>query len=138
IALYMETLRNPDEFRRVAMKARAAGKRIVAFKVGRSESGARSAVSHTGAMAGADRMYDALFQQVGITRVNQFADLLNVPLGLSVKRPLRGKRVAILTSTGGAATLVADSLGLAGFDTPAPDAATAKQLNSIQEHKQSA
>jgi acyl-CoA synthetase (NDP forming) len=138
IALYMESLRNPDKFRRVAGKAQDAGKPIVVFKVGRSESGARSAVSHTGALAGSDRMYDALFNEAGIVRVREFADLLSVPLSLSVKRRLRGNRVAILTSTGGAGTLVADSLGLAGFDTPAPDAATAEQLRSLQDDKQSA
>lgn len=138
IALYMESLRNPDKFRRVARKAQDAGKPIVVFKVGRSESGARSAISHTGALAGSDRMYDALFNEAGIVRVKEFADLLSVPLSLSVKRRLRGNRIAILTSTGGAGTLVADSLGLAGFETPAPDVATAKQLRSLQDDKQSA
>ncbi|NYT35951.1 CoA-binding protein [Allopusillimonas soli] len=137
IALYMETLRDPVRFRRVAARARAAGKPIVAFKIGRSESGARSAVSHTGAMSGADRMYEALFSDAGIWRVYDFADLLNVPAALAVGRKLRGKRVAILTSTGGAGTLVADSLGLAGFETPVPDAATSERLRSIQ-HTQSA
>ena len=138
IALYMETLRNPERFRTVARKAREAGKPLVVFKVGRSEAGARSAVSHTGAMAGSDKMYEALFKEVGIIRVREFAELLSVPLGLSIKRQLRGKRIAILTSTGGAGTLIADSLGLAGFDTPAPDARTAEELRKIPDGEQSA
>ncbi|UHL65236.1 acetate--CoA ligase family protein [Paralcaligenes sp. KSB-10] len=138
IALYMESLRNPDKFRKIAKRARSAGKPIVVFKVGRSESGARSAVSHTGAMAGSDRMYDALFKEAGVIRVQEFADLLSVPLGLSIGRPLKGNRIAILTSTGGAGTLVADSLGLAGFDTPVPDEATAEKLRSIQNGQQAA
>jgi len=133
IALYMEGLRNPEKFRQAALKAARAGKPIVVFKIGRSESGARSAVSHTGAMAGADRMYDALFQQLGIIRAQTFADLLDLPLALSSARQLRGKRVAILTSTGGAGTLVADSLGMAGFDTPAPDESTAARLRDLQQ-----
>src|SRR5271165_3584070 len=57
IAVYMEGLRNPAKFRAAARRAAAAKKPIVVFKVGRSESGARSAVSHTGALSGADRMY---------------------------------------------------------------------------------
>src|SRR3546814_12560269 len=55
IALYIEGLRKPAAFRAAAQRAARLGKPLVAFKVGRSESGARSAVSHTGALAGADR-----------------------------------------------------------------------------------
>jgi acyl-CoA synthetase (NDP forming) len=132
IALYVEAVRRPEPFLAAALRAAAARKPVVAFKVGRSESGARSAVSHTGAMAGSDRMYDALFRRAGIIRAQTFADLLDIPNALSVGRRLEGKRVAILTSTGGAGTLVADSLGMAGFETPAPDAATALRLRTLQ------
>ena len=133
IALYVETIRNVATFRAAALKARAAGKPIVAYKIGRSESGARAAVSHTGALAGADRMYDVLFRQVGVVRADTFADLLDMPAALLTGRSLRGRRVAILTSTGGAGTLVADSLGVCGFEAPAPDAGTAEALRQLQQ-----
>ncbi|MBB2920050.1 acetate--CoA ligase family protein [Cupriavidus alkaliphilus] len=133
IALYVESVRNPDTFRRAALKAARAGKPVVAFKIGRSESGARAAVSHTGALAGADRMYDALFEQVGVIRAQTFSDLLDMPAALATGRKLRGKRIAILTSTGGAGTLVSDSLGVAGFETPAPDEETAAKLRALQK-----
>jgi acyl-CoA synthetase (NDP forming) len=132
IALYVETVRNPQKFRAAALKAARAGKPVVAFKIGRSEAGAKAAVSHTGALAGADRMYDALFRQTGVIRAQTFGDLLDIPVALSTGRVLRGKRVAILTSTGGAGTLVSDSLGVAGFDTPAPDPQTAAALRALQ------
>lgn len=132
IALYIESVRNPDKFRAAARKAALAGKPIVAYKIGRSEAGARAAVSHTGAMAGADRMYDAMFRQLGIIRAQDFSDLLDIPAALATGRVLRGKRVAILTSTGGAGTLVSDSLGVAGFETPAPDQETAAKLRALQ------
>lgn len=132
IALYMEAVRHPERFRAAALRARQAGKPVVAFKIGRSESGARSAVSHTGALAGSDRMYDALFRQTGVIRAGTFADLLDLPNALSVGRSPAGKRVAILTSTGGAGTLVADSLGVAGFETPPPDETTAARLRALQ------
>jgi len=132
IALYIETVRNPAKFRAAALKAARNGKPVVAFKIGRSEAGAKAAVSHTGALAGADRMYDALFKQVGVIRAQTFADLLDIPVALATGRKLRGNRVAILTSTGGAGTLVSDDLGMAGFDTPAPDAATAEALRALQ------
>jgi len=132
IALYLEGLRTPDRFRAAGARAVQVGKPIVAFKVGRSEAGMRSAVSHTGALAGADALYDALFRQLGVIRATTFADLLDIPAALAPRRALGGRRLAIVTSTGGAATLVADSAGLAGFETPAPDAATAQALNALQ------
>lgn len=132
IALYIESVRNPDTFRAAALKAARAGKPIVAFKIGRSEAGAKAAVSHTGALAGADRMYDALFRQVGIIRAQTFGDLLDIPAALAAGRVLRGNRIAILTSTGGAGTLVSDSLGVSGFETPVPDAQTAARLRALQ------
>lgn len=132
IALYVEAIRDPARFRAACLKAARAGKPVVAFKIGRSEAGAQAAVSHTGAMAGADRMYDALFRQVGVIRARTFADLLDIPLALATGRRLEGRRVAVLTSTGGAGTLVSDDLGVAGFETPAPDPATAQALRALQ------
>jgi acyl-CoA synthetase (NDP forming) len=133
IALYVEAVRHPEKFRAAALRAARAGKPVVAFKIGRSEAGAKAAVSHTGAMAGADRMYDALFRQAGVIRAQAFSDLIDIPAALATGRKLQGKRVAILTSTGGAGTLVSDSLGVAGFDTPAPDAETAAALRALQD-----
>lgn len=133
IALYVEAVRNPEKFRAAALRAARAGKPVVAFKIGRSEAGAKAAVSHTGALAGADRMYDALFRQVGVIRAQTFTDLLDIPAALATGRVLRGKRVAILTSTGGAGTLVSDSLGVSGFETPAPDEDTAARLRALQK-----
>ncbi|WP_241067826.1 acetate--CoA ligase family protein [Achromobacter insuavis] len=133
IALYVETIRNPRTFRAAARKAALAGKPIVAFKIGRSESGAQAAASHTGALAGADGMYDALFEEVGIIRAQTFSDLLDIPAALASERKLGGRRVAILTSTGGAGTLVADSLGVAGFSLPVPDAGTGEALRALQK-----
>ena len=131
IAIYVEGLRRPDAFRAAALKAAAAGKPVVAYKVGRSEAGARAAISHTGALAGADRLYDALFRQLGIIRAERFADLLDIPAALASGRRPRGRRVAVLTSTGGAGALLADNLGLAGFDLPAPDEATAARIAAL-------
>ena len=131
IALYLEGLRKPKAFQAAVTRAAAAGKPVVAFKVGRSESGARSAVSHTGALAGSDAAYDALFRQFGVIRAERYSDLLDIPLALAAGRPLKGNRVAIITSTGGSASLLADAAGLAGLETPPPDAATAARLKAL-------
>lgn len=138
IALYVETIRNPAAFRAAARKAAQAGKPIVAFKIGRSESGAQAAASHTGALAGADAMYDALFEEAGIIRAQAFSDLLDIPAALAGGSRLAGRRIAVLTSTGGAGTLVADCLGLAGFALPAPDAPTGAALRALQTGEQAA
>jgi len=132
IVLYIESIRHPEKFRAAALRAKQAGKPIVVYKVGKSEAGIKAAVSHTGALAGTDKMYDALFKQTGIIRANKFSDFLDIPAALSSGRVLKGKRVAILTSTGGAGTLVADSLGEWGFETPVPDEKTAARLRALQ------
>jgi len=132
IALYIEAIRHPQKFRAAALRARLAGKPIVAFKIGRSEAGAQAAISHTGALAGQDTMYDALFRQTGVIRAQRFTDLLDMPSALATGRTLHGRRIAILTSTGGAGTLVSDSLGMAEFETPAPGVETASALRALQ------
>ncbi|MGE3270979.1 MAG: acetate--CoA ligase family protein, partial [Chloroflexota bacterium] len=131
IALYLEGLRDVARFRRAASRAAEIGKPIVAFKVGRSDVGARSASSHTGAMAGSDRVYDALFEQHGVIRAATFTDLLDVSGALAAGRRARGKRLGVLTSTGGAGVLVADACGAMGFDAPPPDQATVEKLASL-------
>ncbi|MBE9604281.1 acetate--CoA ligase family protein [Acetobacteraceae bacterium H6797] len=131
IAVYMEGLRRPEVFKRAARRAAELGKPIVVYKVGRSDSGARAATSHTGALAGADRVYDALFRQYGVIRAESFTDLLDIPAALASGRRMKGDRVAILTSTGGAGTLLADNCGLAGIEVPMPDAVTTQRLATL-------
>jgi acyl-CoA synthetase (NDP forming) len=72
-----------------------------------------------------------LFRRLGVIRAKTFEDLLDILAALAAGRKLTAKRVTILTSTGGAGTIVSDSLGVAGFETPAPDAETAAQLRSL-------
>lgn len=137
IALYLESIRNPQKFITAVQAANKANKPVVVFKVGKSEAGAMAAISHTGALAGSDRMYDALFKHLHVIRAQTFNDLLDIPLALSTNRLLHGKRIGILTTTGGAGTLMADSLGLCDFETPQPEAATANALQALQPKSQS-
>lgn len=131
IALYLEGLRNPGRFRALAQQAAEHGVPIVVHKVGRSDAGARSAVSHTGALAGADELYDALFEQLGVYRTRTFGELIDVPAALASGRRMTGNRLAILTSTGGAGVLVADSCGVLGLETPPPDEPTRQRLAQV-------
>ena len=134
ITLYLEGLRNTKRFKKLAKAAGQAGKHLVVYKVGKSDAGALASASHTGAMAGDDRLYDALFAQSGILRVDRFDDLLDIAMALSIGKKPKGCRVGIVTSTGGAGSLLADRCGLAGLTTPAPSRKTAARLASLLSH----
>lgn len=119
ILLFLETIRRPELFERAARRAHAAGKPIVAYKLGRSEAAAKLATTHTGALAGSDAAADAFFHAIGIVRVDQLETLLEIPPLLLSSRPSATPRraVRIVTTTGGGGAMVVDRLGIAGIAT---------------------
>ena len=127
ILLFLETIRDPGRLARAARTAHAAGKPVVAYKLGRSALGQALARSHTGALAGADAAVDAYFRDCGIVRVDLLETLIEIAPLLRGRRPpdlARPGRVAVVTTTGGGAATVVDRLGLAGIEVvgPRPDA----------------
>jgi len=125
ILLFLETVRDGDALAEAAREAHAAGKPVVAYKLGRSRLGADLARSHTGAMAGEDAALDAYFRDCGIVRVDQLETLIEIAPFLAGRAPpdlSRAPRVAVVTTTGGGAASVVDRLGLAGIETVAPSA----------------
>ncbi|GHO77139.1 acetyl-CoA synthetase [Ktedonobacter sp. SOSP1-85] len=131
IALFLESIRHPDELRRIAAKARARGKPIVALKIGRSETSARTALSHTGAIVGDDKVNDAIFHQLGIMRVHSLEDLL-ITAGLAGNiQPLPGRRMGIVTPSGGACDILSDLAQDEGITLPDFAPETLAQLQSI-------
>ena len=119
ILLFLETIRRPDLFEEAARRAHAAGKPMIAYKLGRSEAAAQLATTHTGALAGLDSAADAFFRAIGIVRVDQIETLLEIPpLLLGKTPPIAPKRaVRIVTTTGGGGAMVVDRLGMAGIAT---------------------
>ncbi|HET6306345.1 MAG TPA: acetate--CoA ligase family protein [Rhodopila sp.] len=119
ILLFLETIRRPDLFETAARRAHAAGKPIVAYKLGRSEAAAKLATTHTGALAGSDAAADAFFRAIGIVRVDHIETLLEIPpLLIGRTPPVAPQRAAsIVTTTGGGGAMVVDRLGLAGIAT---------------------
>src|SRR5260221_531576 len=119
IALFLETVRNAARLAAAARKAHAAGKPIVAYKLGRSALGEELARTHTGALAGMDAALDAYFRDCGIVRVDMLETLIEIPPLLNGRRP-RGPagapRVAVVTTTGGGAASLVDQLGLHGIE----------------------
>lgn len=131
IALFLESIRHPDELRRIAAKARARGKPIVALKIGRSEASARTALSHTGAIVGDDKVNDAIFRQLGIMRVHSLEDLL-ITAGLAGNiQPLPGRRMGIVTPSGGACDILSDLAQDEGITLPDFAPETLAQLKAI-------
>lgn len=108
IAVYVEAIRDGQRFLQAARRCFARGIPVVAVKVGRSAEAARAAASHTGALTGADETYDAVFRDTGVVRVDGIMEMLDV-LGLFAGGTVpRGKRVGILTTTGGGGVWMAD------------------------------
>jgi len=131
ILLFMETLRDGERLARAARRAHAAGKPVVAYKLGRSDIGQELAKSHTGAIAGSDATFDAFCQRHGIARVSMFESLVDVPTLLVDRPPARGKRVAVATTTGGGAAMVVDNMAMAGLDIADPPQALVDWLKPL-------
>jgi len=123
ILLFLEAFRDAPRLGEAARRAYAAGKPVIAFKLGRSAVGREIATTHTGAIAGADDVANAFFRDNGIIRVETFEALFETAQLVMGHRPPKGKRVAVVTVTGGAAAMVVDRLGLAGIEVvpPPPD-----------------
>ncbi len=108
LAVFMETIRDPERFTQVAQRAFALGKPIVALKAGSSEASTRVALTHTGALTGNDRVIDALFRQLGIVRVNSLEELILTANLFSKTGHIAGRRLAVVGISGGACDLAAD------------------------------
>ncbi len=114
IALYIEAIRRGREFCRVAREV-SKKKPIVAYYVGGSESGKKAALSHTGALAGPDQLYDGIFKQCGITRASSIEELFDLCYVLGSQPVPRGNRIGILTHSGGPGAAAADTAERCGL-----------------------
>jgi len=118
ILLYVESFGNPRKFSRLARRV-GRSKPIAAVKSGRTAAGARATSSHTGALlAASDVSVDALFRQAGVIRVDTLEELFDVASLLAHQPPPRGRRVGIITNSGGPAVLCADVCEAEGLEIP--------------------
>jgi len=130
VLLYIESL---SHFRKFMSAARAVSrmKPIVVLKSGRSEAGARAAASHTGSMAGDDRIYDAAFQRAGVVRVRSLGDFFDcAELLAKEKRPM-GRRLTILTNSGGPGVMTADAVVEKGLSLSSLSEKTIDKLDQV-------
>jgi len=129
--LFLETMRHADSLRRFAHSAAERGKPIIAYKLGRSATARELAVSHTGALAGEDDVADQFLKSCGIARVDTLEGLIEgLPLLSRVPVAARGgrKRVGVVTTTAGGATMVVDPLASRGVTIEPASADTLARL----------
>ena len=129
ISIFLETVRRPEEFLKTSDLALERGKPLICLKVGKTEVGARAAASHTGALTGSDEVYEAVFKKKGIIRVEALEDLFETASLFEKYSPPKGRRVGVLTTTGGGAMLLADKGGTLCLDFPKPSEKTIKTLS---------
>lgn len=108
ILLMAEGIRRPNEFMAVAREALNKNKPILVVKLGRSEMGKRQAISHTGALAGADEVFDAVCSRLGLIRCPTLEDLTEMTLAFMAGRYPSGSRAAIVVNSGGMKGLICD------------------------------
>ena len=131
IALFMEGLRKPGTLLAAARRALELGKPIVAVRTGRSQVGARAAASHTGALSSADDVVSAAFEGTGIIRVDGPAELIEFARVFAAGRRPSGRRLAVVTSSGGAGVLMADAAEAAGLEMPPPAGDLERELGEL-------
>ncbi|HLE42916.1 MAG TPA: CoA-binding protein, partial [Methylomirabilota bacterium] len=118
VAGYIEGLRDGRRLLAVADRALRVGKPLVITKVGRSSAGARAAASHTGALAGRDRVYAGVFRQQGILRPFHEEGLLDLLSAFSLSPLPAGPGLGLVTHSGGAGVLMADRAEELGLTVP--------------------
>lgn len=131
VAALLEGIRSPARFLSLCERAIELGKPLVVLKVGGSEAGSRSALAHTGALAGEDRVTAAVFEQRGVVRVETPEELIETAALLASPRLPEGPRAAIITASGGASGIVSDLAAATRLEVPDFSASAKSALGSV-------
>jgi acyl-CoA synthetase (NDP forming) len=108
MAMHMEDLKDGRAFVEIAKRV-SRKKPVIVLKAGRTAIGARAAASHTGALAGNDKVYDDLLRQAGVVRAKSLNDLLQFARGVPILPTPKGENVLIITGAGGSGVLLSDA-----------------------------
>jgi acetate---CoA ligase (ADP-forming) len=112
---YIEGVKSADNLIAALEKAKALGKPVIMMKVGRTIEGSKAAASHTASLTGEDAVYDALFEKYGVYRPRTTDEMLDLVSALSLKRPIRGDRIGVISISGGVGVQIADFISDAGM-----------------------
>lgn len=127
----IETLRDPDVFIETAQRALELDKPIVLLKAGRSEEAARAAMSHTGSITGSADVLYAVCAQYGVHIAETMQEMLDLGLMFETGKRAKGRRLAVLTTSGGAGVLLTDEAAEVGLTVPELPAEEQAQLVSV-------
>ncbi|RMF63793.1 MAG: GNAT family N-acetyltransferase, partial [Calditrichaeota bacterium] len=127
ILMYLESFGNPRKFIRLAKQV-SRRKPIIVVKSGRTRSGARAATSHTGALAGMDVAFDALFRQTGVIRADTINEMFDFAMGFANLPLPEGRCVAIITNAGGPGIMAADACESHGLEVVDLEESTRRKL----------
>jgi len=130
ILLYIEGIGSARTFIS-GLRAAARVKPVMVVKVGRHESGAQAALSHTGAMVGSDDVFDAALRRAGVVRGARISDLFNVATVLESGQRAKGERLAIVTNGGGPAAVASDRASDLGIPLAQLAPETIAQLDAL-------
>jgi acetyltransferase len=130
ILVYVEGVHRPRQFLS-SLRAAASMKPVVVLKAGRQASGSKAALSHTGAMAGNDAVFDTAVRRTGAIRINKYAQLFSASEALLSGRLPHGARLAIVTNGGGPGVLAADAASDAGLTVADISPATLASLDRL-------
>ncbi len=129
ILLYIEAITNGRKFMS-ACRSAARNKPVIVIKSGRDGAGAKAAASHTGALAGADQVYDAAFRRAGMLRVENIGELFSAVETLTRAKRQTGERLMMMTNGGGLGVMAADLLGQHNIEIPELSAETIAKLDA--------
>jgi acyl-CoA synthetase (NDP forming) len=132
VLLYAESIEAGRDFMKIAKQVTRV-KPIVALKSGKTEAGARAALSHTGAIAGSDKIYDSVFAQVGVIRARDMEEFLDVGEVLAAQPPAQGNNVAVITSAGGPGIMAVDECEARGVNVNKFSDETISKLEDLKK-----
>jgi acyl-CoA synthetase (NDP forming) len=132
VLVYLEDIKDGREFIRIAKKV-TARKAVVIIKSGKSAAGARAAASHTGAIAGSDKIYDAAFMQSGVIRARDMEEFFDVGKALAMQPPALGINIGILTDAGGPGVMTVDESELLGLSVEHFSEGTSRKFEELKE-----
>lgn len=132
ICASLEGCKDGNALRRALLKACAAGKPTIIMKVGSTPAGAAAAATHTGSMAGEDRVFDAVFRECGAYRASSIEEMLDIAYVCSIAPLPPTRSVGIVTNSGGIGVLMADACIAGELDVPAMPPAVLAEIQHIQ------
>jgi acetyltransferase len=131
VLTFFEAVRSPEVFVEVAARAAELGKPMVAVKAGYTAEGSRAALSHTASIAGSGEVYDAICRQYGLIQASSVEQMIDFGLALQTGRTMAGRRLGVMTMSGGSGALMADVAETVGLRVPVLPDADREHLGSL-------